>query len=657
MKRKLLYSIFLLQFLISGFLFADSVNEIKQYKTFSWRVNPKARKYQVEIIQKQPSGEWKSFLVEETQETYLEALLPQGEYRTSLSVFNIYGVKVSTSTIETFKIQNKNKLIPYIYDDMDSLDVWNDSQTIFLNKAAENETNTFFIKGENIFFEDTRVYLEPKDASDFEDAIQIQPTRRAIVPLEIIYRDTQKKFIQVEYDYELLSEGYYNIVVVNPNDYFVATEIIVLEDETVEIIEEVEQILPEEALFEEIAEVEQVEETEEVQDEVLVVEETSDEEDLIIEENLIVVENIEEETPTEEKSSLEAYKYPFYNNHTELSDEAKKVEEEPKDDFKERVEYKDIEESKKQRTKALFPFLNIKLNIDSTMFTFENVLRMDAGLDFDILDLQWIVLEGGVKYFYREYEQNGFFVDAAVRFAIPSAYFEPYIGVGAMYNVFDLTNISKNPMAKFRVEAFAGLLLVSHIDLRWNFVYDFPPNFADIQNYSASSLSVGFKIPLSPRSSKIVQKSKRRAEIYVNGLVDGSSYKNIPNVVEIKIAERATAVQSFTKNKNIRKVELGPDVSEINPNCFADCKNLSTVILNDKLRIIGSNAFSYTTKIKELVIPSSVYFIGKDAFEGWASNQKIILDWPSTEYKKLEGLKGIDAKVYYNDGKRYKYKK
>lgn len=625
MKKKLLYSIFLLQFLISGFLFADSVNEIKQYKTFSWRVNPKARKYQVEIIQKQPSGEWKSFLVEETQETYLEALLPQGEYRTSLSVFNIYGVKVSTSTIETFKIQNKNKLIPYIYDDMDSLDVWNDSQTIFLNKAAENETNTFFIKGENIFFEDTRVYLEPKDLSDFEEAIQIQPTRRAIVPLEIIYRDTQKKFIQVEYDYELLSEGYYNIVVVNPNDYFVATEIIVLEDETVEIIEEVEQILPEEALFEEIAEVEQVEENEEVQDEVLVVEETSDEEDLIIEENLIVVENIEEETPT--------------------------------DDFKERVEYKDIEEPKNQKTKALFPFLNIKLNIDSLMFEFGNVLRMDAGLDFDILDLQWIVLEGGVKYFYREYEQNGFFVDAAVRFAIPSAYFEPYIGVGAMYNVFDLTNISKNPMAKFRVEAFAGLLLVSHIDFRWNFVYDFPPNFADIQNYSASSLSVGFKIPLSQRSSKIVQKSKRRAEIYVNGSVDGSSYKNIPNVVEIKIAERATAVRSFTKNKNIRKVELGPDVSEINPNCFADCKNLSTVILNDKLRIIGSNAFSYTTKIKELVIPSSVYFIGKDAFEGWASNQKIILDWPSTEYKKLEGLKGIDAKVYYNDGKRYKYKK
>ena len=65
----------------------------------------------------------------------------------------------------------------------------------------------------------------------------------------------------------------------------------------------------------------------------------------------------------------------------------------------------------------------------------------------------------------------------------------------------------------------------------------------------------------------------------------------------------------------------------------------------------------YSLGIKELVIPSSVYFIGKDAFEGWASNQKIILDWPSTEYKKLEGLKGIEAKVYYNDGKRYKYKK
>ena len=84
-----------------------------------------------------------------------------------------------------------------------------------------------------------------------------------------------------------------------------------------------------------------------------------------------------------------------------------------------------------------------------------------------------------------------------------------------MYNVYDLTNISNNPMSKFRVEAFAGLLLVSHLDFRWNFVYDFPPNFADIQNYSASSLSMGFKIPLSQTSSKIVQKPQRRAEIYM----------------------------------------------------------------------------------------------------------------------------------------------
>lgn len=652
MKRKLLCSIILLQFLISGFAFADSINEIKQYKTFSWRVNPKARKYQIEIVQKQPTGEWKSIFVQETQETFLEALLPQGEYRTSLSVFNIYGVKVSTSTIDTFKIQNKNKLIPYIYDDMDSLDVWNDNQTIFLNKAAENESNSFFIKGENIFFEDTRVYLEPKDLSDFENAIQIQLSRRANVPLEIIYRDTQKKFIQVEYDYELLSEGYYNIVIVNPNDYFVATEIIVLEDENVEIIEEVEQIALEEAQFEETDE------------EVLVVEESSDEEDLIIEENLIVVENVAEETPTEEipteeTPTLEAYKIQFYNNHSETSDEEKKVEEEPKDDFKERVEYKEIEEAKKKKTKALFPFLNLRVNIDSSMFDFGNLLRIDAGIDFDILDLQWIVLEGGAKYFYREYEQNGFFVDGAVKIAIPGVYFEPYVAVGAMYNVFDLTNISKNPMTKFRVEAFAGLLLVSHLDFRWNFIYDFPPNFADIKNYSTSSLSVGFKIPLSQTSSSVTMIHKRRAEIYIKGLIDGSSYKNRSDVVEIKIAERATSIRNFSKNRYIRKVEVGPDVFEIQSNCFADCKNLSTVILNDKLKDIGEGAFSYTTKIKELVIPSSVHFIGQDAFEGWASNQKIILDWSSKDntHRALKGLKGIDAKVYYNDGTRFKYRK
>jgi hypothetical protein len=200
-------------------------------------------------------------------------------------------------------------------------------------------------------------------------------------------------------------------------------------------------------------------------------------------------------------------------------------------------------------------------------------------------------------------------------------------------------------------------LLVSHLDFRWNFVYDFPPNFADIQNYSSSLLSIGFKIPLSQTSSKIVQKPQRRAEIYMKDFVDGSTFKNRNDVVEIKIAERATSVQGFAKNKYIKKVELGPNVLEIKPKCFANCKNLETVILNNSLTNIGREAFTNTKKIKELVIPSAVEFIEKYAFDGWSGRQKIILDWPSTEYKKLEGLKGIDAKVYYNDGKRYKYKK
>ena len=77
----------------------------------------------------------------------------------------------------------------------------------------------------------------------------------------------------------------------------------------------------------------------------------------------------------------------------------------------------------------------------------------------------------------------------------------------------------------------------------------------------------------------------------------------------------------------------------------------------EELKKMGVSKSTNTKKIKELVIPSSVEFIENYAFDGWSGRQKIILDWPSTEYKKLEGLKGIDAKVYYNDGKRYKYKK
>ena len=88
-------------------------------------------------------------------------------------------------------------------------------------------------------------------------------------------------------------------------------------------------------------------------------------------------------------------------------------------------------------------------------------------------------------------------------------------------------------------------------------------------------------------------------------------------------------------------------------------KEKLAILVNKRFTRIANylKKLNNTKKIKELVIPSSVEFIEKYAFDGWSGRQKIILDWPSTEYKKLEGLKGIDAKVYYNDGKRYKYKK
>ena len=103
---------------------------------------------------------------------------------------------------------------------------------------------------------------------------------------------------------------------------------------------------------------------------------------------------------------------------------------------------------------------------------------------------------------------------------------------------------------------------------------------------------------MAKTSSRLIQKTQYRAEIYVSDIVDGGSYKNKKDVTEIKISESAANIRNFTKNKHIQKVELGPDVLQIQDKCFADCKNLTTVILNNKLNTIGSEAFSYTTKIK-----------------------------------------------------------
>lgn len=161
-----------------------------------------------------------------------------------------------------------------------------------------------------------------------------------------------------------------------------------------------------------------------------------------------------------------------------------------------------VTEKKKEGPKPIvLPYLNIRGSLDSDIFMSEKDetdLRIDCGFDIDILDFQWLVWEVGAKYFYREYEMNGFYADTNLRFSIPGRYFEPYVGIGLSYKLYELNNIVEFPFPTLNMPISCGVLFCSHLDFRWIFMQDLSKGFMNLSEtfFDDMYLSIGYKIPL-----------------------------------------------------------------------------------------------------------------------------------------------------------------
>lgn len=169
-----------------------------------------------------------------------------------------------------------------------------------------------------------------------------------------------------------------------------------------------------------------------------------------------------------------------------------------KDNSDAELENQDKSENKKKNISkpVLFPYINLRGHLDVNMFAGgEPDTRIDLGGDFDLFDFQWIVLEAGVKYFYRQYEMNGLYADSNLRLCIPGKYFEPYLGVGFNYRITEFNNIVETPFPEYFYNISAGILLFSHLDFRLNFVNEDITNYKDILNWERY-FSIGYKIPL-----------------------------------------------------------------------------------------------------------------------------------------------------------------
>lgn len=216
---------------------------LKQFQTFSWKKVAKAKKYEIAVEKENEDGSYIAEVSEQLTDTRIELLLYPGSYRVAISVFNVLGKKTSTSNWTNFIILDETE--PYLYaDSFKKSQRWN-SPILNLKQggvqiveeqddegsvvAREGDpTNSFFLHGKNIFFEETSFSMIPKATTENGTPFEAYVDLRKEVPLNIFRRDTENGGVVVEYNPEELFSGYYDIVVKNPGEKQTSIELLVL---------------------------------------------------------------------------------------------------------------------------------------------------------------------------------------------------------------------------------------------------------------------------------------------------------------------------------------------------------------------------------------------------------------------------------------------
>lgn len=223
-----------------------------QGEVLRWEEVPRAKKYQVSIEKLQDDGSWKKTKSYTTTKNFYNANLDPGEYRVSISTFNVLGKKSSTSEWVEFLVLGNQT--PYIYYEYFNKVAKYKSPVLFIDKNNKDRTknadyknylipasgqpeNSFTIKGRNIFYSSTKFYLVPVDKSlNGGEEYGITSKNRQTVELSVLNKNSRTYKLNLQYDSTKLSSGYYNLEAVNPDGSKYDVSILVIADEEIKII-------------------------------------------------------------------------------------------------------------------------------------------------------------------------------------------------------------------------------------------------------------------------------------------------------------------------------------------------------------------------------------------------------------------------------------
>lgn len=244
MKKFLMTLLILSVFILS----LNAQQTLQQYQTFNWSKVERASKYGVDVEQHDSEGNWTSVISEKTTETNLEVLLYPGNYRVSISTYNVLGKKASSTEWVEFTILDESE--PYIFDNsFVANSKWNipvihisiDGENFSYGKDNSIEAvedyidNSFLLKGKNFFFPETKFYLKSLEEKVTDLANEPFVLNRKNVELSVIRRDREKDGIYLSYEPQELYSGYYDFVIENPGNFSVQKKILVIAERKPEI--------------------------------------------------------------------------------------------------------------------------------------------------------------------------------------------------------------------------------------------------------------------------------------------------------------------------------------------------------------------------------------------------------------------------------------